>query len=88
MKEITDKVDFALKSIYRYQQISDTPFAPEILLEQESRIMRDRMSELSPEEMVVLVQAWPDFLKEHQIEEELQNQRLDEDLSNSLQKLN
>jgi hypothetical protein len=88
MKEITNNIYFALKSIYRYQQILDTPFAPEVLLEQESRILKDRMVELSPEEIVTLVQAWPEFLKEYQVEEELQNQRLDEDLSSFLQNLN
>ena len=88
MKELTDNVYYTLKSIYRYQQILDTPFSPDILLKNESQILRDRLSELSTDEIVAMVQIWPEFLKEHQIEEELQNQKLDEDLTNFLQGLN
>ena len=62
--------------------------APDILLENEERLMKARLLELSCDEIVAMVNVWPDFLKEHILEDAKQNKELDEDLAAFFKQMN
>lgn len=77
---IEESLYSALKSLFRYNKLSEMK-APDILIDNETQIMKDRFSKLTMPQLYKAFLIWPEFLKEQSVEDELQNIELEADLA-------
>ena len=82
-----EKIYNASRSLFRYSTLKEMQ-APDILLENEGKIILRRIRELSPQEMFIVVSTWEEFCRDQKIQDELQNKRLDADMNLHFQSLN
>jgi len=89
MKIVPDrkKIHSALRSLFRYSKMKELQ-APDILFENEEAMISRRVKSLTPEEMFIVVSSWENYCREQRVEDEIQNQKLDEDLNQYYQSIN
>ena len=82
-----NKIYSTLRSLFRYSKLKELQ-APEILFENEKKMIMKRISALTPEEIFVCFTSWEKFYIQQCIEDELQNKEFDKDLDQYQQSLN
>jgi hypothetical protein len=75
-----EKIYNMLRSLFRYSKLKEMD-APEVLFENEGKMITRRIRSLSPEEIFLTISAWEEFYKEQTIQDEIQNKKLDADLN-------
>ena len=82
-----EKIYNLLRSLFRYSKLKEMD-APEVLFENEGKMITRRVRDLSPEEMFLAITSWEQFSKEQAIQDEIQNKKLDADLNQYYQTMN
>jgi hypothetical protein len=82
-----EKIYNILRSLFRYSKLVEMQ-APEILFANEGKIILERIKELSPEEIFLVITSWEDFCREQNIQDEIQNKQLNADLNLHFQSMN
>lgn len=70
-----DKVYRAMRSLFRYTEFQNKNY-PEVLVEQEEKILAEAFKNLNAQEIFYVLSKWPEFLKEQSVEQELENNKL------------
>ena len=85
MKEL---INNTLRSLFRFSQMEEIPMCPEILIETEKSILKERLGFLDIEEIKMLVQAWPEYKKKMSENQIIEDEYLKKDLEKFLQTIN
>jgi hypothetical protein len=84
---IPENMFYALKSFYRFNKLMEMN-APDILIKTESDILESKLSKLSEDEIDALDLLYPEFAREQEINETIEDVELDKELERSLVSLN
>jgi hypothetical protein len=68
--------------------MEEIPMCPEILIETEKSILKERLGLLGVEEIKMLVQAWPEYKKKMSENQIIEDEYLKKDLEKFLQTIN
>ena len=60
------KIYQALSSLYRFLLLNQEEIQIELLIQTEKRILASKFSQLTPEELIEVVEAWPEFKTQQQ----------------------
>ncbi len=82
-----EKVYNILRSLFRYSRLIDMN-APDILFDNEGKIIDSRIRSLTPAEIFLTITSWEEFYKEQIVQDEIQDQKLDADLNSYYQSMN
>lgn len=87
LNDLSDNIYYALKSLYRYGYLVDSS-GPQILIDNEVAIMKQRFANLNVEELHIAFTLWPEFAKKQAIDEERQQVALERDFERYLNSIN
>lgn len=82
-----EKIYNTLRSLFRYQKLIEMN-APQILFENEGKMISKRIRSMNPAEIFLAITSWDEFQKEQVVQDEIQNQKLDKDLNEYYQTMN
>ena len=85
MKEL---INNALRSLFRLSQIKEIPMCPDILIETEKSILKERLGMLDAKEIQTLVNVWPEYKKKMSENQVIEDEFLRKDLEKFLQTIN
>lgn len=74
-QESLDKIQLALRSLFRYNIFQEGNY-PEILIEQEEKILLKAFQRLTPQELLYAINIWPEFAKKQAVEQELTGHKI------------
>ena len=77
--DCNENIYYVLKSLFRFSQLKELK-APEILFENERKLLKKHMANLNADEIHYMVLSWGDFCAEQTILDKQQNNELDRDL--------
>lgn len=72
-----EKIYGALRSAYRYREMTEGD-APEILIEAEARLLKERFALLNAREIFEIIQVWPRYLAQQSAIEVIDDQRFEQ----------
>lgn len=82
-----EKIYSAMRSLYRFSIMKDGIF-PELVIENEKNILKNRFNELQAEDILYIVNNWEHFLKKECVDQEINDQIFFNNLKKELSKLN
>ncbi|KKN70839.1 hypothetical protein LCGC14_0427310 [marine sediment metagenome] len=82
-----EKVYSILRSLFRYSKLVKMS-APDILFENEGKMINARIRDMTPVEIFLAVTSWEEYSKEQEVQDEIQNEKLSTDLDLYYQSLN
>lgn len=82
-----EKVYSILRSLFRYGKLLEMN-APDILFDNESRMIKKRIGSLNAAEIFLAINSWEEFSRDQAIKDEIQNKELDVDLNRYLSTIN
>ena len=87
--DLTNNIDiyYAMRSLYRYCKLIDLS-APNYLFEMELNLLRDRIINLSEQELNTLVSIWFEFRDQQIVKDELEDIEIDNELDKFFLTLN
>ena len=85
MKEL---INNKLRSLFRLSQIKEIPMCPDILIETEKSILKERLGLLDVKDIQILVNAWPEYKKKMSENQIIEDEYLKKDLEKFLQTIN
>lgn len=85
MKEL---INNALRSLFRFSQLKEISMCPEILIETEKSILKERLGMLDAKEIQTLVNVWPEYKKKMSENQVIEDEILRKDLEKFLQTIN
>lgn len=85
MKEL---INNALRSLFRFSQMKEILMCPEILIETEKSILKERLELLNLEQIKILVEKWPEYKKKMSENQIIEDEYLKKDLEKFLQTIN
>lgn len=85
MKEL---INNTLRSLFRLSQIKEIPMCPDILIETEKSILKERLGMLDAKEIQTLVNVWPEYKKKMSENQVIEDEFLRKDLEKFLQTIN
>jgi len=81
-------IENTLRSLFRFSQMKEIPMCPEILIETEKSILKERLGLLDIEEIKILVETWPEYKKKMSENQIIEDEYLKKDLEKFLQTIN
>mgnify|MGYP003450950451 CR=1 FL=1 len=81
-------IENTLRSLFRFSQMQELPMCPEILIETEKSILKERLELLNSEQVKILVEKWPEYKKKMSENQIIEDEHLRKDLEKFLQTIN
>lgn len=68
-----EKVRSAMRSLFRFKEFKSMTSTPDFILEQEIKILENRIKNLNPDELLYMVSEWSEYNKSQVVESEQQS---------------
>lgn len=87
-EQTSEKIYATMRSLFRYYQLINSKYTPEILLENEKTILKKRLATLNEEEILFIAINFHSFMESQNLQSEMDNQNLAISFSKFLEHLN
>lgn len=87
MSTIPENIYYAMRSLFRFMELSRKKTST-LVIENERTILKNRMAELDPEEMIYLVEHWEKYYNKELVNQEIKDEFLINQLKDEFKKIN
>ncbi len=82
-----EKIVSILRSLFRLSSFKEM-LTPEIIIETEQKILQKRLLNLTPDELLIIVSIWPEYLKTQSIQSEIDDKLMFDQIEKEIKALN